>query len=146
MPDIQIPKSSREQLFSDELTAVEIALRKIIPSEMEDKFLAQIPQWFLLLKLFKDMEIAYTCLPNRVRIEHRYRAALTSMMAWSENIWSGLCNHPEIDLSPIKCDKRVVECNVRYLREKYEQWFFNVDPTEAAETLGLIENARAGTA
>ena len=48
--------------------------------------------------------------------------------------------HPAGDLlfDGFGFSKRSIECNVRYLRDKYNQWFSGYDEAEAEETLALI--------
>jgi len=130
----------------EDLTAIEALLRKIVPQDLEDRFVARITEWFMILKVFSELDVAYSCLPEPPPLlEDRYRAALVSIMAYGENIWSGLQQRPEIDLSPIQSSRGQIFANLRYLREKYELRFSASDFSDVASTLEIIENARAGT-
>src|SRR3954467_5393335 len=95
----------------EDLAAVEAALRKIIPADLEQRLLAQIPQWFLVSRMFKDLELAYTSLEDRSKVESKYRAALTAILSLGENIYSGLVDRPELDLAPIGYSRLSVEAN-----------------------------------
>lgn len=138
-------KSSRFEHIAGELLAVEAALRKIIPADLEQRLLAQIPQWFLVIKLFKDIEISYTCLTNRSQLEPKYRAALTAIMSLGDNICAALADRPELDLTPIDTSREIVDANIRYLRDKYEQWFVCPDEAWLEQAEAAVMNARAGT-
>lgn len=139
-------KGSRLEHIAGELLAVEAALRKIIPADLEQRLLAQIPQWFLVIKLFKDIEISYTCLPDRSKLAPKYRAALTAIMSLGDNICAALEDRPDLDLSHIDTSREIVNANIRYLREKYEQWFVCPDEAWLEQAEAAIKNARAGTA
>lgn len=122
-----------------ELAAVEATLRKIIPADLEERLLAQIPQWFLVLKLFKDLDVAFTRLDDRGKLEAKFRAVLTSILSLGENIFSGLEDRPDFDLSPLNYSRDVVNANLRYLREKYRRWYFPRNQEAAKATLAVIE-------
>lgn len=122
-----------------ELAAVEATLRKIIPADLEERLLAQIPQWFLVLKLFKDLEVAFTCLEDRGKLETKFRAVLTSILSLGETIFSGLEDRPELDLSPLNYSRELVNANLRYLREKYRRWYFQRNVEAVRATLVAIE-------
>jgi hypothetical protein len=139
----EVKASSRFEHIAGELLAVEAALRKIIPADLEQRLLAQIPQWFLVIRLFKDIEISYTCLADRSALEPKYRAALTSIMALGDNIVAALADRPELDLSPIDTSREIVAANLRYLRDKYEQWFVAHDEAWLEAVSAEIEHARA---
>ena len=128
----------------DELAIVEAALRQIVPADLEEKILAAIPKWFLLMDMFKKLEMPYARLTSRKMVEPRYRAVLTSLMAFGENIVAGLEARSTIDLSPIKISREIVDFNVNYLRDKYEQWFVPGESESIAEDLKVIQDARAG--
>lgn len=115
---------ARKSHVFEDLASVEAALRKIMPANIEEQLLAQIPQWFLVTGLFKDLEVAYTLLENRATIEPKYRAVLTAILSLGENISAGLKDRPELDIKTIGYCPKVVDSNLRYLRGKYRQWFF----------------------
>ena len=126
-----------------ELALVEAALRQIVPADLEERILAEIPKWFLLMDMFKKLEIPYSRLTNRKLVEPRYRAVLTTLMAYGENIVAGLDSSSTVDLTPIKSSRELVDFNVRYLRDKYEQWFALGETTSIEDDIKFIQNARA---
>jgi hypothetical protein len=125
-----------------ELALVEAALRQIVPADLEERILAEIPKWFLLMDMFKKLEIPYSRLANRKLVEPRYRAVLTTLMAYGENIVAGLESSSTVDLTPIKSSRELVDFNVRYLRDKYEQWFALGETTSIEDDIKFIQNAR----
>jgi hypothetical protein len=134
--------------LGDELALVEKALREIVPADLEERIMAEIPKWFLLMNIFKKFEIPYSRLTsaNRKIVEPRYRAVLTTLMAYGENIVAGLVSSSTIDLTPIKSSRELVDFNVRYLRDKYEQWFALGETTAIEVDLNTLLNARSATA
>jgi len=137
MEPVTLPSARRTDVLVD-LASVEAALRQIIPADIEERLLAQIPQWFLVIKMFKELEVAYTLLEDRSKIEQKYRAVLTGMLALGENISAGLKDRPGLDLKTIGYCPKVVDANLRYLRGKYRQWFFPRDTAAVEESLAVI--------
>ena len=137
MESITLPATRRTNVSMD-LTSVEAALRQIVPSDIEERLLAQIPQWFLVTKMFKELEIAYTLLEDRSEIEQKYRAVLTGILALGENIVAGLKDRPGIDLHAINYCPEVVGSTLQYLRLKHQQWFSPRDSVMVRELLEAI--------
>jgi hypothetical protein len=138
-PGITLPNGRRADVSSD-LASVEAALRKILPMDVEERLLAQIPQWFLVTSMFKDLEVAYTALEDRSQIEPKYRAVLTAVLSLGENISAALIERPNLDLKTIGYCPTVVEANLRYLRGKYRQWFFPRDQAAMGDLLAMIHS------
>lgn len=134
----------KTHVFED-LASVEAALRKILPADIEARLLAQIPQWFLVIGMFKDLELAYNGLEDRAKVEPKYRAVLTSIMALGENISAALIERPDLNLKAIGYCPKVVESNVRYLRGKYRQWFFPRDTAAVNQVLSGIQGEGASS-
>ena len=138
MPDVTLPPLRRTDVAED-LAGVEAALRKIIPADIEQRLLAQIPQWFLVTSMFKDLELAYARLDNRSPVEPKYRAVLTAILSLGENIHSGLKNRPDLDLRSIGYTPGIVEANLRYLREKYRQRFLPGNSASVDQVMAILE-------
>lgn len=142
MPETEAIARTRCSHVVDDLAAVEAALRKIIPADLEQRLLAQIPQWFLVSGMFKDLDLAYSCLEDRSPVEAKYRAALTAILSLGENIFSGLLERAELDLGAIGYSKESVRANLEYLRIKYRRWYHPRDPAAVAATLAAIHGER----
>jgi hypothetical protein len=142
----KVTENYKSTQLGEELALVETALRQIVPADIEEKVLAAIPKWFLLMDMFKKLEIPYARLSDRKQVEPRYRAVLTTLMAYGENIAVGLHSRANIDLSPIGSSKESIHFNVRYLRDKYEQWFTLHNETGIEDDLEVIQNARTRSA
>ena len=141
MPEDTItPPTHRRTDVSLDLASVEAALRQIVPADIEERLLAQIPQWFLVTKMLKDLELAYTRLENRSKIEPKYRAVLTAILSLGENISAALMDRPGLDLKAIGYCPTVVDANLRYLRGKYRQWFFPRDAGAMEKLLKVINS------
>lgn len=137
--------SSRKGHVVDDIASVEAALRKILPTGVEERLLAQIPQWFLVTGMFKDLEIAYTALEDRSSVEDKYRAVLTAVMSLGENIHAGLKDRPELDIKAIGYCPKVVESNLRYLRAIYRQWFVPRNAEKVAKVIRSMEGEGAAS-
>lgn len=142
MPDVTLPPIRRTGVAED-LAGVEAALRKIIPADIEQRLLAQIPQWFLVTSMFKDLELAYARLDDRTTVEPKYRAVLTAILSLGENIHSGLKDRPDLDLKSIGYSDGIVEANLRYLRGKYRQWFLPRNAASVAQVMAMLRNESA---
>jgi hypothetical protein len=128
------------EVTAADIEAVEAALRKIdTTSSVEKTLLARVPQWFLVLALFKDLEISYTCLHDRSLVEPKYRAVLATLMGMGEAI-TAFCALNDADLSKLGYSAKMIECNVRYLRDKYEQWFVAFPEEGVQEVLTLLRD------
>ena len=135
--------SQRKGHVVDDLAYVEAALRKILPTGVEERLLAQIPQWFLVIGMFKDLELAYTELEEREPVEAKYRAVLTAVLSLGENISAGLKDRPELDIKAIGYCPRAVQSNLRWLRAKYRQWFFARDTEKVSRVLRSLQGEGA---
>ena len=138
-----LPPPVRKTHVFEDLASVEAALRKILPAELEERLLAQIPQWFLVIGLFKDLELAYAALEERGKIEPKYRAVLTTILSLGENISAGLIERPELDSKTIGYCPRVVDANLRYLRAKYQHRFGPMDNAAVADFEAMLESEGA---
>lgn len=153
MVDIATPAPSslvgqtaeQKEVTVEDIKAVEAALRKIDAANLERNILARIPQWFLILAWFKDVEVSYACLDDRSSIESKYRAVLTTLMSMGETI-IGFCRPNHEDILKLGYTDSMIECNVRYLRDKYEQWFVQYPEEGVQEVLTLLQDERPAAA
>lgn len=136
---------SANHVTDDEITAVEAALRKIDYANLQKHVFSSIPKWFLVLELFKDLELGYTCLADKTGLAAKYRAVLTSVLGMGEMIVAVTEDTDESSLAVINYSRENILCNVSYLRDKYEQWFVERDPQVIADALEAINNAGTGT-
>ena len=136
---------SRTTQVVEDLARVEAALRKIVPADIEERLLAQIPQWFLVTRMFKDMELTYTALEDRSKLEPKYRGVLTAILSLGENIHAGLNERPHLNLDALGYSPRAVESNLRYLRGKYRLWFFPRDSAAMSKVFSTLQSEGAPT-
>jgi hypothetical protein len=150
MPTQTLPHSTRAPSGNVcvDAAAVEAALRKIIPADLEERLLAHTANWLLIVSLFKDLEIAYTRSPDDVRqsFKLKYRAALSAVMALGDSIRAAVEAKPELDYTGFGFSRQAIDCNAAYLHDKYAQWFFPRDEREVNDDFALITNEGIGAA
>ena len=123
-----------------EIHAVEIALSKIDQANLAKLLISAVSNWTLVLKMFRDVEIGYVSLRDRKPLEGKYRGLLASLMGFGELIMETANGLPNLDLRGTGMTRSDLDSNVRYLREKYEQWFVKVEDCDGEEILRRLEN------
>jgi hypothetical protein len=124
-----------------ELSSVEEALREIDQENFKKRFLASISEWFLVLRLYRKVELSFLTLPieGREKIQHRHRAILSTLMSYGEVIDTTFkeCSL-EVSVSVLGYSEDQVFANIRFLREKYQQWYEPMTNEESKALFGDI--------
>ena len=123
-------RNTTEEVSPAEIAAVEAALRHLDAERKNRQVLGHIAQWFLVLKMYKELEVHFTTAKDRARNESKHRALLTGLMGFGEILLSESKEIPPKDFGLICSSHESLAANVRYLREKYEQWFVEIDDHE----------------
>ena len=118
------------EVSSAEIAAVEAALRHLDAQRKNRQLLGHIAQWFLVLKMFKELELHFLKSKERKQNEPRHRALLTGIMGFGEILLAESTDILDKDFALISSSRESLAANVRYLRDKYEQWFVEVDEQE----------------
>ena len=116
-----------EDVSPEEIAAVERVLSHIERQNVKQRVLGIVAQWFLVLGMFKELERHYTQSKNRKLSESKHRALLSSMMALGDILLSESESLSDQDFKATGYTRESLTANVRYLREKYEQWFVEVE-------------------
>lgn len=124
-----------EDVSPGEIAAVEAALRHLETQSKNRWVLAQLAQWFLVLKMYKGIEISFAKSKDRKQNETRHRAILSLLMGMGEMLLGESAGASDKDLSLIGTSREMLAANVRYLREKYEQWYVDIDKQEMDRVL-----------
>lgn len=72
----------------------------------------------------------YSRSKDRKQNESKHRGLLTGMMGFGDILLSESEGISEKDFALINSSRSALEANVRYLREKYEQWYVPIDQHE----------------
>ncbi len=134
-----------EEVSPSEIAAVEAALRHLDTQQQHRNrrlILSQIAQWFLVLKMYKELEVNYAKAKDRKRVEDKHRALLSTLMGFGSFLVIESESIPDNELDLISTSKDSLKANVRYLREKYEQWFVEVDQNEIDRVWGKLMDER----
>lgn len=134
-----------EEVTAADIAAVEVALGHIEARQYQKRqkeLLGLVAQWFLVLKMFKPLEVWFAKNPNREEIEAKHRALLTCLMGMGEILLVDGGGIAEEEFQKSGYSRAALSCNVRYLREKYEQWFVDVPEEEIAEAKKLLMDER----
>jgi len=119
-----------EEVSASDIAAVESALRHLDAQRKNRQVLGHIAQWFLVLKMYKEVERNFTRLKDRKQNEAKHRAMLTTLMGFGEILLTESEEIPSKDFDLICSSRESLVANVRYLRDKYEQWFVEIDENE----------------
>ena len=97
---------------------------------------SQIAQFETILIFFRhQMEIPHLLSKKESEIRiAQHRAILTSVLSLGEAL---IAQGKSV---PVKCDLKRLTANVRYLREKYEDWYVDYDKEQAGEDFARIVN------
>jgi len=125
-----------------ELAAVESALSHLESQHKNKHVLGQIAQWFLVLKMYKELEIGFLKSKNRKSVASQHKAILTMIMGLGQWLLNESQNISDKDFELISCSRESLAANVRYLNEKFEQWFVEIDPLEIERVWGKITDER----
>ena len=124
--------TTTDEVSPSEIAAVEAALRHLETQRKSRQVLGHIAQWFLVLKMYKDLELHFVKSKDRKQSEDKHRALLTGVMGIGEILVNESKEISEQEFGLINSSRTSLISNVRYLRDKYEQWFLQVDPEEIA--------------
>jgi hypothetical protein len=128
-PHRQEPCTSPDEVTPAEIAAVEAALNHLEKTDHK-RVLGQIAQWFLILKMYKHLEVSFQKSTNRDSIASKHRAVLCALMGFGEWFWNESDSIPPGAFALISYSRESLAANLRYLREKYEQWFVEIDDEE----------------
>jgi len=128
-------KTDSNEVTQADIQAVELALRKIDKANMARQIIGSAANWVLVLRMFRDVELGYLSLSDRSPIKDKYRALVSGLMSFGDLLLITVNEHPALDFSGSGLTKNDLLCNVRYLREKYEQWFVETDISATAQAL-----------
>ncbi len=123
-------RNATEEVSAGEIAAVEAALRHLDAERKNRQVLGHIAQWFLVLKMYKELEVHFLKSRTSKSNETKHRALLTGMMGFGEILLGESEEIPQKDFALICSSRESLAANVRYLREKYEQWFVEIDEQE----------------
>ena len=124
------------------ISAVESALRHIDARHRKEMVLGSVSQWFLVLGMFKELEVLFGKATNKELIRQRHRAALSTIMGRGELLLADCADIPEHDFEVTGYSKDALAGNVRYLREKYEQWYIEADDGDVNHLRGLLHERK----
>jgi hypothetical protein len=120
-----------EEVSHEDYAAVEKVLRQIDTDNPRRASLETLANWKLGFKLFRDLELSFERLVDRSEYQHAHRALLTSLLAMTEALQLKVTSLDEADLRRISLSKETFAGCLKYIRQKYNQWFAPVDPTIA---------------
>ena len=128
-----------DDVTPQDIAAIEKVLQHIDHQNLKKAVLGPLANWFLALKIFKEIEIRYALMSDRTTIEQPHRAVLAGLMGIGEGFLAALDGLKDQDLKSIGVSKQAVAASLRYLRMKYEQWYGVRDSRQVAETLKVFE-------
>jgi hypothetical protein len=108
------------------------------------RVLGEIAQWFLVLKMYKHLEIGFQKASNRTSVSSQHRAVLSVLMGVGEWYLNQSANIPSDAFDLISYSRDALAANVRYLREKYEQWFVEINEQEINRVWSKLLQASDG--
>jgi hypothetical protein len=132
---------SYDEVTAEDIAAVEKVLQHIDYQNAKKALLAKLANWLLALRIYKEIEIRFTCMKDRSRIADAHRALLTGIMAVGEAIFAASNALSDHDFKSIQISKQALEVNLKYLRRKYSQWYQPRDPKLMSEVAQAIESA-----
>jgi hypothetical protein len=133
-----------DDVSESDIAAVEAVLRHIDAKNKNRHILGQIAQWFLVLGMYKELEVNFSKAKakNRDIIKSRHRAILTTVMSVGEMLLSESETIEDQDLCLINYSRDALLANVRYLREKYAQWYVPIDVQEINRVWPKLQDER----
>lgn len=138
------PVPSYEDVTPEDIAAIEKVLQHIDHQNAKKAVLAPLANWILALKIYKDVEVRYTCMKDRTKLTQPHRAMLSSIMALGECMVVASEALSDSDLKSIHISHAALAANVKYLRMKYSQWYGTRDPNHLAEVNEAVETAVKG--
>jgi hypothetical protein len=134
--------ASMEEVSREDIAAIEQVLRHIDRSNAQRATLAPLANWILALRIYKDVELRFTCMKDRSNIAQAHRALLSTIMATGEWMLAASESFDESDLKSIQTSREALLANVKYLRMKYAQWYGARDPRRIQEINAAIDAAK----
>ena len=131
-----------EEITSADLTAIEKVIEEIDHANFKRHVLKGITEWFLVLRMYRNLELSFLSQPCEVRgkVQHRHRAILTSIMSFGDVIDAIIQDVKDLELTAWGLSKEAVRANVKYLRDKYQQWYNPLTQQEAQKLFGHLLN------
>jgi hypothetical protein len=133
---------SPDDVSEQDLAAVEVALRHLERRNRERALLKMVVEWFFVLRMVKEVERSFLQTRNRETLQAKHRAILGGMMGFGEILAAETEGLAETELKGTGYSRESLVANVRYLREKYEQWFVPLDPQTANRVWGKLLDER----
>jgi hypothetical protein len=125
-----------------EIGAVEAALRHLESQHKTKHVLGQVAQWFLVQRMYKDLEVSFARSKNRKTVAAQHKALLAMMMGLGQYLLNESQAISESEFALISSSRESLAANVRYLQEKYEQWFVEIDVHEMKRVWGKLSDER----
>src|SRR5262245_995241 len=75
---------TQDDVTPQEIAAVDKALRLIDAKQQRTRLIATMAQWFLVLEMYKGVELAYSRSKDRQSVAPQHRAVLANVMAFGE--------------------------------------------------------------
>jgi hypothetical protein len=124
-----------------EIAAVEAALRHLETTDHK-RILGQVAQWFLVLKMYKHLEVGFQKAVNRAAVASQHRAVLSALMGIGEWFLNESTAIPPETFALISYSREALAANIKYLHEKYEQWFVEIDELEMKRVMEKLTDIK----
>jgi hypothetical protein len=92
--------------------------------------------------MYKHLEVSFQKSTKRISIASQHRAVLCALMGFGEWFLNESDSIPVEAFALISYSRESLAANIKYLHEKYEQWFVEIDEQEINRVWAKLTDER----